>query len=123
MRRKPSAKVASSGVTHTKLTVEDELEWLFRERPTEHYGRAAERYDVSWPTAKRGAARYRRTGPAGMADWSSRPRLAYGRDGRRGRPGPCCHPSVWPTSASLSGSLAGGGIGAPRTSRSTSDGL
>jgi transposase InsO family protein len=35
--------------------------------------RAAERYDVSWPTAKRWADRYRRLGPAGMNDASSRP--------------------------------------------------
>jgi transposase InsO family protein len=35
--------------------------------------RAAERYDVSWPTAKRWADRYRHAGPVGMADRSSRP--------------------------------------------------
>jgi transposase InsO family protein len=35
--------------------------------------RAAERYDVAWPTAKRWADRYREHGPAGMADRSSRP--------------------------------------------------
>jgi len=35
--------------------------------------RAAERYDVSWPTAKRWSDRYRRLGPAGMGDASSRP--------------------------------------------------
>jgi transposase InsO family protein len=35
--------------------------------------RAAERYDVSWPTAKRWADRYRDLGPAGMGDASSRP--------------------------------------------------
>ena len=35
--------------------------------------RAAERYDVSWPTAKRWADRYRRLGPSGMVDASSRP--------------------------------------------------
>ncbi len=35
--------------------------------------RAAERYDVSWPTAKRWADRYRELGPDGMADRSSRP--------------------------------------------------
>ncbi|WP_424211044.1 DUF4365 domain-containing protein [Streptomyces sp. BI20] len=38
MRRTPSAKVASAGVTHTKQAVEDELDWLFREQPTEDYG-------------------------------------------------------------------------------------
>jgi hypothetical protein len=38
MRRKPSARVASAGVTHTQLAVEDELGWLFREQPTEDYG-------------------------------------------------------------------------------------
>jgi transposase InsO family protein len=36
--------------------------------------RAAERYDVSWPTAKRWAERYRELGEAGMVDGSSRPR-------------------------------------------------
>jgi transposase InsO family protein/transposase-like protein len=36
--------------------------------------RAAERYDVSWPTARRWAGRYGRLGPAGMGDASSRPR-------------------------------------------------
>jgi len=35
--------------------------------------RAAERFDVSWPTAKRWADRYRQYGPAGMDDASSRP--------------------------------------------------
>src|SRR5947207_299208 len=35
--------------------------------------RAAERFNVSWPTAKRWAQRYREYGPAGMADRSSRP--------------------------------------------------
>ena len=35
--------------------------------------RAAERYDVSWPTAKRWAERYRDLGEAGMVDRSSRP--------------------------------------------------
>jgi transposase InsO family protein len=36
--------------------------------------RAAERYDVSWPTARRWAERYGRLGPDGMGDASSRPR-------------------------------------------------
>jgi transposase InsO family protein len=35
--------------------------------------RAAERYDVSWPTANRWAKRYRELGEAGMSDRSSRP--------------------------------------------------
>jgi transposase InsO family protein len=35
--------------------------------------RAAERYDVSWRTAKKWADRYRAEGPAGMIDRSSRP--------------------------------------------------
>ena len=35
--------------------------------------RAAERYDVSWKTAAKWAARYRLEGPAGMVDRSSRP--------------------------------------------------
>jgi transposase InsO family protein len=36
--------------------------------------RAAERYDVSWKTAKKWAERYRDEGPAGMADRCSAPR-------------------------------------------------
>jgi transposase InsO family protein len=36
-------------------------------------GRAAERYDVSWPTANRWARRYVELGEAGMVDRSSRP--------------------------------------------------
>ena len=35
--------------------------------------RAAERFDVSWKTAKKWAERYRAEGPAGMLDRSSRP--------------------------------------------------
>jgi hypothetical protein len=35
--------------------------------------RAAERYDVSWRTAKKWADRYATEGPAGMTDRSSRP--------------------------------------------------
>ena len=35
--------------------------------------RAAELFQVSWPTAKRWAGRYRHLGPAGMGDRSSRP--------------------------------------------------
>jgi transposase InsO family protein len=41
--------------------------------------RAAERYDVSWPTAKRWADRYRELGPAGMNDASSRPKNSPNR--------------------------------------------
>ncbi|WP_245750380.1 helix-turn-helix domain-containing protein, partial [Nocardioides terrae] len=35
--------------------------------------RAAERFDVSWKTAKKWADRYEAEGPAGMLDRSSRP--------------------------------------------------
>lgn len=38
MRRTPSAKVGSKGLTHTRLAIEDELGWLFRDQPTEDYG-------------------------------------------------------------------------------------
>ncbi|WP_369212448.1 DUF4365 domain-containing protein [Streptomyces flavofungini] len=38
MHRKPSAKIASIGVTQTQLAIEAELSWLFREQPTEDYG-------------------------------------------------------------------------------------
>ncbi|MCA1707942.1 MAG: DUF4365 domain-containing protein [Actinobacteria bacterium] len=38
MRRTPSARTASIGVTTTRLAVESKLNWLFREQPTEDYG-------------------------------------------------------------------------------------
>lgn len=38
MRRPLSAKTSSLGVTLTKLAVESQLEWLFREQSTEDYG-------------------------------------------------------------------------------------
>jgi transposase InsO family protein len=41
--------------------------------------RAAERYDVSWPTAKRWADRYLQLGPDGMGDRSSRPHRSPNR--------------------------------------------
>jgi transposase InsO family protein len=41
--------------------------------------RAAERYDVSWPTAKRWATRYAAMGEAGMTDRPSRPHRQPGR--------------------------------------------
>ena len=41
--------------------------------------RAAERYDVSWPAARRWADRYRQFGPEGMGDASSRPRHSPNR--------------------------------------------
>ena len=41
--------------------------------------RAAERYDVSWKTATKWAARYRAEGPAGMVDRSSAPHRQAGR--------------------------------------------
>ena len=48
--------------------------------------RAAERYDVSWPTAKRWADRYRPLGPAGMNDASSRPHHSAEPDPEAGGP-------------------------------------
>jgi len=41
--------------------------------------RAAERYDVSWPTARRWAGRYRQGGPDAMGDRSSRPHRSPNR--------------------------------------------
>lgn len=38
IRRKPSARVGSAAVTHTRLAIEDDLGWLFRDQPTEDYG-------------------------------------------------------------------------------------
>ena len=37
-KRKPAAKVATIGVSRTKLYVEEELGWIFREQPTEDFG-------------------------------------------------------------------------------------
>ena len=45
--------------------------------------RAAERFQVSPTTAARWAARYRQSGPAGMADLSSRPRYSPNQLPRR----------------------------------------
>src|SRR6476619_1832163 len=44
--------------------------------------RAAERYDVSWPTARRWADRYRQLGEGGMSDRSSRPHWSPNRTPR-----------------------------------------
>ncbi|GFG49649.1 hypothetical protein MAGR_10900 [Mycolicibacterium agri] len=41
--------------------------------------RAAEQFNVSWPTAKRWAMRYAAMGSAGMSDRSSRPHLSLAR--------------------------------------------
>jgi hypothetical protein len=54
MRRKPSAKVASVGVAHAKLAIEEKLGWLFREQPTEDYGidahaEVVDEETVMWP--------------------------------------------------------------------------
>ncbi|MGZ4753421.1 MAG: DUF4365 domain-containing protein [Acidimicrobiia bacterium] len=38
MRRSPSARTASIGLTRTRLAVEQGLDWLFRDQPTEDYG-------------------------------------------------------------------------------------
>jgi hypothetical protein len=38
LRRSPSAQVATEGVTYTKMVLETQLRWLFREQPTEDYG-------------------------------------------------------------------------------------
>ena len=47
--------------------------------------RAAERYDVSWKTAKKWADRYEAEGPAGMFDRSSRPHHQPNRTPQRDR--------------------------------------
>src|SRR5690242_3966994 len=38
MRRPPAARTGSIGVTQTRLAVERDLDWLFREQQTEDYG-------------------------------------------------------------------------------------
>ena len=61
-------------MSHAALTPKARLK-IARLIVDEHWpvARAAERYDVSWPTAKRWADRYRDAGEAGMGDRSSRP--------------------------------------------------
>ncbi|WP_431993358.1 DUF4365 domain-containing protein [Streptomyces albogriseolus] len=79
MRRKPSAKIASAGVTRTKLAIEDELDWLFREQPTEDYGIDAHAEVVDGEAVrgrllalqiKSGKSRFSEAGPGG---WWFRP--------------------------------------------------
>jgi hypothetical protein len=79
MRRTPSAKVGSEGVTHTQLAVQDVLGWLFREQPTEDYGidahvEVVERDDVRGRLLalqiKSGESQFRESGPSG---WWFRP--------------------------------------------------
>ena len=64
--------------------------------------RAAERYDVSWPTAKRWADRYRAMGAAGMADRSCRPHRVPNRTPHRwsARSCTCGGSSAWARSRS-----------------------
>jgi uncharacterized protein DUF4365 len=79
MRRMPSAKVASAGVTHTRLAIEDELGWLFREQPAEDFGidaqaEVVDRDDVSGKLLalqiKAGKSWFKEPGPGG---WWYRP--------------------------------------------------
>jgi Domain of unknown function (DUF4365) len=78
-RRPPSAKGASIGVTLTKLAVEKELGWLFREQPTEDYGIDAHAEIVEGEAVtgkllalqiKSGPSWFREAGPGG---WWFRP--------------------------------------------------
>jgi hypothetical protein len=52
VNRDARAKVASIGVTRTKLAVEEELGWLFRDQPTEDYGIDAQVEVVDEETVK-----------------------------------------------------------------------
>ena len=79
MRRKPSARVASEGVTHTQQAIEDELGWLFRNQPTEDYGIDAQAEVVDGEDVrgrllalqiKSGTSWFKDTGPGG---WWFRP--------------------------------------------------
>jgi hypothetical protein len=79
MRRKPSAKGGSEGVTHTQVAIQDEWGWLFREQPTEDYGIDAhveivEHDDVRGRLLalqiKSGESWFRESGPSG---WWFRP--------------------------------------------------
>ena len=69
--------------------------------------RAAERYDVSWRTAKKWADRYRDEGPAGMVDRSSRAAPPAEPDPGAGGPqdrAPAAGSSGWVRSRSATGS-------------------
>ena len=79
MRRKPSARVASEGVTHTQQAIEGELGWLFRNQPTEDYGIDAQAEVVDGEDVhgrllalqiKSGTSWFKDTGPGG---WWFRP--------------------------------------------------
>ncbi|MET9118317.1 DUF4365 domain-containing protein [Streptomyces longwoodensis] len=83
MHRKPSAKVASIGVTRTQLAVETELGWLFREQPTEDYGIDAHAEVVDADLVKgrllamqikSGSSWFRERGPGG---WWFRPDVEH----------------------------------------------
>jgi hypothetical protein len=83
MRRKDTAHVANVGVTHTKLAVEEELKWLFREQPTDDYGIDAQieivdGEDVSGRLLalqiKSGTSRFQEQGPGG---WWFRPNAEH----------------------------------------------
>lgn len=85
MRRRPSAKVASAGVTHARLAIEDELGWLFRDQPTEDYGIDAHAEVVDGEDVrgrllalqiKGGESWFRELGPGG---WWFRPDVAHVR--------------------------------------------
>ncbi|GAB3901209.1 DUF4365 domain-containing protein [Kibdelosporangium lantanae] len=73
-RRKPSARIASVGVARTRLAVESELEWLFREQLNEDYGVDAQVEVVDGGTVrgkllalqiKSGVSFFREPGPGG----------------------------------------------------------
>ncbi len=79
MRRDARARVASTGITRTKLAVEDELGWIFRDQPTEDYGIDAQVEIVDDETVrgrllalqvKSGESRFSEPGPGG---WWFRP--------------------------------------------------
>ncbi|WP_433452510.1 DUF4365 domain-containing protein [Streptomyces sp. CA-142005] len=83
MHRKPSAKVASIGVTRTQLAVEAGLGWLFREQPTEDYGIDAHAEVVDADLVKgrllamqikSGSSWFRERGPGG---WWFRPDVEH----------------------------------------------
>ncbi len=83
MRRPSSARAASIGVTLTKLAVEKELDWLFREQPTEDYGIDAQVEIVEGEAVsgkllalqiKSGPSWFKQAGPGG---WWFRPDAAH----------------------------------------------
>jgi transposase InsO family protein len=76
LRNRSNQEVFVSHATHANAALTPRARFRLAQLVIDHGwspARAAERYDVSWRTAKKWADRYEAEGPAGMVDRSSRP--------------------------------------------------